>query len=419
MRRAWQAAAALAVLLVLGSGAVWWLNVRGDEPAAGAAPLADAAAVERGRYLARAANCIGCHSLPGAPEGAGGRPIETPFGTLYAPNITPDAATGIGRWSAADLRRALHNGRAPDGRLLYPAFPYPSFTQISRADSDALYVYLRSLAPARRANTPHALPFPYRTQTALALWRAWFFRPADFVPEPGRSAPWNRGRYLVEALGHCAACHSGRNVLGGVRVNARFGGGLMPDASWYAPSLTSAAEAGVAGWPRAEVVRLLKTGVAAGGTVSGPMAEVVFDSTQHLDDADLGAMAEFLATLPQHERRRDPAEAADADVLRRGGAVYREHCAACHGERGEGAAPIYPALAGNRALTLEPAVNVVQIIRRGGFAPATAGNPRPFGMPPFFQLLNDADVAAVASFVRQSWGNQASAVSELEASRVR
>jgi mono/diheme cytochrome c family protein len=413
-------AVGLGLLAVFAGAAVWWLNVRGDEEAVAASPpSADAAVVERGRDLARAANCIGCHSLPGQPEGAGGRPIETPFGTVYAPNITPDETTGIGRWSAADFRRALHNGRSRDGRLLYPAFPYPSFTQITRADGDALYAYLRSLAPAQRVNTPHALPFPYRTQAALALWRALFFRPADFAPDTTRSAAWNRGKYLVDALGHCAACHSGRNALGGIRVNAEFAGGLMPDASWYAPSLTSAAEAGVAHWPRAEVVRLLKTGVAAGAGVSGPMAEVVFDSTQHLNDADLGAMAEFLAALPQRERERDAAKPADGATLARGDRVYRDHCAACHGKRGEGAAAIYPALAGNRAVTMEPAINVVQLIRRGGFAPATAGNPRPFGMPPFFQVLNDADVAAVASYIRQSWGNRASAVSELDASRVR
>jgi mono/diheme cytochrome c family protein len=181
---------------------------------------------------------------------------------------------------------------------LYPAFPYPSFTQVSREDSDALYAYLRSVPAVEKSNAPHALRFPYSTQAALAVWRALYFRPGAFEPDAGQSTDWNRGKYLTHGLGHCAACHSDRNVFGGTRVNAEFAGGLMPDASWYAPSLASPNEAGVQRWSRDQVVRLLKDGVSAHASVSGPMAEVVFTSTQYLTDQDLDAMARYLASIP-------------------------------------------------------------------------------------------------------------------------
>jgi mono/diheme cytochrome c family protein len=415
--------AALALAAVL-AATVAWLNVRGeapldaDGPTAGAA--ADAATVERGAYLARAGNCVGCHSLPGGAPLAGGRGIETPFGTVHAPNITPDAETGLGTWTRAEFRRALRHGRSKDGRLLYPAFPYPSYTFVTDADADALFAWIRSVPAARQPNRPHALGFPYSTQAALAVWRALFFRPGTPQDDPSKAAAWNRGRYLVQALGHCAACHSGRNAWGAASATREFAGGLMPDGGWYAPSLASPAEAGVQDWPRAETVRLLGTGVSARATVAGPMAEVVHASTQHLTPADLDAMAAFLAALP-----RQPAEpasagaAASTDALTLGATVYGRVCADCHGRSGEGVAGIYPALAGNRGVTLAAPNNVVQMIRHGGFAPTTAGNPRPFGMPPFGAALDVAEIAAVATYVRQSWGNRAPPVAPLDVQRVR
>jgi mono/diheme cytochrome c family protein len=412
------------VLVLLGVIALlvaWiaWLNLRGEssEAATAEAKLADRALIERGAYLARAGNCIGCHTVRGGASFAGGRGIDTPFGVVMAPNITPDVNTGIGGWTAADFWRALHHGRSQDGRLLYPAFPYPSFTHVTRDDSDALFAYLRSVPAVEQANRPHRLRFPYGTQAALAIWRALYFRAAALPPEPHHSPGWNRGRYLVQGLGHCAACHSGRNVLGGIRNE--WAGGLMPDASWYAPSLASPSEAGVQHWSRDEVVRLLKVGVTRNASVSGPMAEVVFSSTQYLSDPDLEAMAEYLATLPLREAPGPDAQRADADLLVRGGQLYGQHCAACHGDAGRGFPGLYPALAGNRAVTLALPNNLVQMIRHGGFAPATVGNPRPFGMPPFGQALNEGEIAAVATFIRQSWGNAAGAVSPLDVLRVK
>ena len=409
------------VLPLLLAALVAWLNVRGEAPLEAGLSTTPASPelIERGAYLARAGNCLGCHTTPGGAEFAGGRGVETPFGVVVAPNITPDAKTGIGNWSAGEFWRSLHHGRSKDGRLLYPAFPYPSFTHVSREDSDALYAFLRSVPAVEQANAPHALRFPYSTQAALAVWRALYFRPGKFEPEAGRSAEWNRGKYLTEGLGHCAACHSGRNVLGGTRRNAEFAGSLMPDGTWYAPSLASPDEAGLQRWSREQVVRLLKDGVSAHASVSGPMADVVFNSTQYLSDPDLDAMARYLTSIPVRELPPAEPRRADGAVMVAGRKVYEQHCAACHGDRGQGAAGMYPALAGNRAVTLASHVNVVQGIRQGGFMPSTAGNGQPFGMPPYGQVLSNDEIAAVATFIRQSWGNAAAPVSTLDVLRAR
>jgi mono/diheme cytochrome c family protein len=396
---------------------VAWRNVRGETPLESAPAVSPTLAlVARGAYLARVGNCIGCHTATGGVDYAGGRGITTPFGTVFAPNLTPDRATGLGDWSAAEFWRAMHHGRSKDGRLLSPAFPYPDFTSITREDSDALYSYLRGLKPVSQPNRAHELRYPFGTQAALAVWRALFFEPGSFEAEPRQAAAWNRGKYLVQGLAHCAACHSERNALGGVR--AAFTEGAMPGEAWHAPSLIDPKEAGVQEWRREEIVQLLRDGTTARAVVSGPMAEVVDRSTQHLTEADLDAMAQYLASLPVRPAQRPAAEPAPVSQLARGGELYRQHCADCHGKQGQGFAGIYPALAGNRAVTLASASNLVQVIRRGGFAPSTAGHPRPFGMPPFEQLLPDEDIAAVATYVRQSWGHQASSVSALDVRRL-
>jgi mono/diheme cytochrome c family protein len=421
-RIAWLSAAiGIATLAVL-AALVAWLNVRGEAPLPpGDRPgaPADAALVQRGRYLAIAGNCIACHTARGGADYAGGRAVDTPFGTLYATNLTPDDETGIGRWTAAEFRRALRHGRSRDGRLLYPAFPYPSYTLVTSADADALYAYFRSLPPVRQPNRAHALRFPYNLQASLAVWRALYFRPDTLEPDAARSADWNRGRYLVRGLGHCEACHAGRNVLGATTGDIELGGGLIPLQNWYAPSLASSREAGVADWHTDEVIALLRTGVSPRASVMGPMAEVVFRSTQHLAPDDVRAMAVYLKDLPQADLARPAGSAPDGDTLQLGTKVYADRCASCHGDRGEGVTGLYPALAGNRAVTLPSPNNLVKAIVHGGFPPTTAGNPRPFGMPPFRQVLDDKQVAAVASYVRHAWGNGAPAVSTLEVVRAR
>lgn len=405
------------------AGLVWMYNFWGGPRVHDAAPSAPPAPeqVARGAYLARAGNCMLCHTERGGAPFAGGRPVETPFGTVYASNITPDAGTGIGQWSAAHFRRALHEGRSRDSRLLYPVFPYTHTTRITGADTDALFDYLRSLPPVQKPNRAHRLRWPFDTQAALAVWRVLYFRPEKHVEDPARTPQWNRGAYLVQGLGHCSACHSARNALGATRDVMDLSGGLIPMQNWYAPSLASATEAGVANWPLDDIVQLLSTGTSPRATVLGPMAEVVLHSTQHLEPGDLRAMAVYLKDLPPVPGDTDPRELARPApaVLARGGKLYEQHCASCHGEDGKGVRGAYPALAGNRAVTMPVTTNLVQVVLNGGYAPATRGNPRPFGMPPFATVLPDADVAAVITYIRASWGNKAAPLSELAVAQQR
>lgn len=416
------------LLLLGGLGAgVAWINVAGEAPLpADAAPAnGTAEQVARGEYLARVGNCMTCHTARGGSPWAGGRGIATPFGTVYAGNLTPDADTGLGRWSADHFWRAMHHGRSADGRLLYPAFPYPDMSRVSREDSDAIYFYLRTLPPVRQAATPHALDFPYGTQAALAVWRALFFRPGSFEPDAARSAAWNRGAYLVRGLGHCAACHGGRNPFGATPERGMsLAGGLIPMRNWYAPALTSPDQAGVADWDTAHIVALLRDGSSPRGSALGPMADVVYRSLQYLRDDDLQAIATFLKALPQQRSAAGSRKAPDPAQVEAGGKLYETHCADCHGTQGEGAksasgATMLPPLAGNRTVTMEPPANLIRVIVHGGFLPATRGNPRPFGMPPFGLVLNDSEIAALASFMRTSWGHDAGEVRPQDVSRFR
>lgn len=375
------------VLLALALGAlVWALNVRGEvdvtTPVAAAAP--SDSLIARGAYLARAGNCQTCHTAQGGQPYAGGLGIATPFGTVFTSNLTPDNKTGIGMWSSSHFWRAMHNGRSKDGRLLYPAFPYTSYTQVTRDDSDALFAYLGSLPAVVQPNQPHAVRFPYQSQAALAVWRALYFSPGVYEPDTARTAEWNRGAYLVKGLGHCAACHTARNALGASDEGLDLAGGLIPMQNWYAPSLTSPYEAGVSDWDKQHIVALLKKGVSPRASVTGPMAEVVQRSTQYLSDADLGAMAQFLKELPaSHTAPPEPASIkTQGESVERAAKLYEQHCAQCHGAKGEGIANAYPALAGNRAVTMGQASNLVQIVLNGGYAPATQGNPAPSACRP-------------------------------------
>lgn len=416
----------LLVLLALLTLAFGWLFARsegwGERAAAAGTPLPAAAAgsadpVARGAYLARVGNCMACHTDRGGAAYAGGRAIDTPFGTLYGSNLTP-ARTGLAGWSSDDFWQALHHGRSRGGRLLYPAFPYPNYTQVNRADSDALFAFLQSLPPVERANRAHDLQWPVNTQIALRAWRALYFRPGTHQDDPGQGAEWNRGAYLVRGLGHCSACHATRNVLGASDL-MDLSGGMIPMQSWYAPSLASDAEAGVAGWDLERIVQLLATGRTEQASTLGPMAEVILHSTQHVSQADLRAMAGFLKSLPPEPPTKVEPRVAAPGFKERGARLYGAHCAQCHGERGEGVPGAYPPLAGNRAVTMPVTSNLVQAVIYGGYPPSTQGNPRPFGMPPFALVLSDADVAAVLTYIRSSWGHAAGAVSELDVAQQR
>lgn len=377
--------------------------------------------VARGEYLARVGNCMLCHTERGGAPYAGGRPFDTPFGTVFSSNLTPDATTGLGNWSAAHFRRALQEGRSRDGHLLYPVFPYTHIATLTAGDADALFDYLRSLPATNHPNQQHRLRWPYSTQAALAVWRTLYFRPQRFREDPAQTPEWNRGAYLVRGLAHCGACHTARNALGGISDLADLSGGIIPMQNWYAPSLTSPTEAGVANWPLPEIEKLLATGRSAHGTAMGPMAEVVLNSLQYLEPRDIAAMAVFLKSLPPTATDTDPREVprATASLLDRGGKLYEKHCAQCHGDKGEGVADAYPPLARNRAVNLPVTANLVQTVLNGGFPPATRGNPRPFGMPPFATQMSDADVAAVLSYLRSSWGNRAAPVNEFDVAQQR
>jgi mono/diheme cytochrome c family protein len=408
----------LLALVVVAVGVVAWLNFRDEGYDGDTTRTASKESITRGEYLARIGNCEACHTRRGGAAFAGGRGIPTPFGTVYATNLTPDSATGLGRWTAAEFWRALHNGRSRSGRLLYPAFPYPHYTEMRREDSDALFDYLRSLPAVAEPNVQHALRFPYNTQAALAVWRALYFRPGAYVDAAERPPEWNRGAYLVRGLGHCGACHASRDPLGGLTDSDALGGGLIPMQGWYAPSLASRSEAGVQDWDVAQVVALLKVGTSSRGSVLGPMAEVVYRSTQYLSDGDARAIATFLKSLPDLPLPpAAPVAAPDALVIEHGRAIYVERCRDCHGDAGEGRANVYPALAGNRAVVLASPANSIRAVLNGGFPPGTAGNPRPFGMPPFAPFLSDGDVAAVVTYIRNAWGNRASSVADWQVGR--
>ena len=382
----------------------------------------DRGLVVKGEYLAKAGDCIACHTNPGGALFAGGRALATPFGTIYSSNITPDPATGIGKWSADDFYKTMQEGRFPDGGLLYPVMPYASYTKVTRADSDAIFAYLRSVPAVSLPDRPNDFEFPYNNRQLVLGWRTLYFNEGEYQPDATKSAEWNRGAYLVEGLGHCAMCHSPINALGGTPESKAFQGGLIPMQNWYAPSLTSNKEAGLGEWNIDEIVALLRTGVSHRGAVYGPMAEVTFNSLQYLSDADVRAMAIYLKSLaadsPPADTSNIPAPEGSL-LMSLGQTVYQAQCAVCHAPDGRGMPPDYPPLAGNPSIQMESAVNPIRMVLNGGFPPGTNGNPEPYGMPPFAQRLSDDEVAAVVTYIRAAWGNRGSAISATQANELR
>lgn len=411
----------LILLLVLPLAVFGWQWLSNPDSDHASLPVVDRdAQLRRGEYLARAGNCMACHTARGGAAYAGGRVMPTPFGNLVTPNITPDVATGIGRWSADDFWRAMHNGRGRNGEFLYPAFPYPNYTRVTREDSDALYAWLRTVPAIDRPNEPHALRFPYDQRFLLAFWRALYFRPGVYEADDKRPPEWNRGAYLVQGLGHCNACHAPRNLLGATRIGGEPTGGVIPMLNWYAPSLAGSLDRH---GDKAELVSLLRTGVSNRGAVYGPMAEVVRTSLQHLSDRDVDAMAVYLQSLPPPKPVSAPRESVRPElrdaVLKAGAQLYEKHCVDCHGAEGKGKPPAWPSLAGAVSLTSAEPVNALKMVLHGGFPPSTAGNPRPHGMPPYGPFFSDDEIAAVVSFVRTSWGNGGGMVSAEQVARFR
>jgi mono/diheme cytochrome c family protein len=412
------------LLAALAAGSVGMLPSLAQDKAQTKAAPAKQSLVERGKYLAQAGDCIACHTVPGAKIFSGNRAMPTPFGTLYAPNITPDRATGIGSWSADDFYKMMHTGRSPKGYLLYPAMPFASYTKVTRADSDAIFAYLRSVPAVRQPSREHELRFPYNNRALLIGWRTLYFQEGEYQPDRAKSAEWNRGAYLVQGLGHCGMCHTPINALGGSSQEKAFQGGLIPMQNWYAPSLTSNREAGLGDWEIQDIVDLLQKGVSNRATVYGPMAEVTFNSLQFMTDEDVRAMAVYLKSLPADKGpSSDPAESplrADVNqVFSEGRRIYAARCANCHGAEGKGKLPHYPPLARNQSIGMSSAVNPIRMVLNGGYPPGTRRNPMPYGMPPFAQDLNDTEIAAVVTFIRAAWGNRGAPVNAREVNELR
>jgi mono/diheme cytochrome c family protein len=366
------------------------------------------AQVERGRYLATAGDCVACHTRKGGTPYAGGRGIETPFGIIYSPNLTPDKETGIGLWTDEEFYRAMHEGIAAGGKHLYPAFPYPWFTKLTRDDVDAVHAFLESLPPVRSPKPENKLPWPLGYREVMRGWNALYFKPGTFVSNPSKSAEWNRGAYLVEGAGHCGACHTPKNMAGAADKDVRFQGSQVQD--WYAPALAGDLRTGLGPWSQDEIVAFLKTGRNARTVAYGPMAEVVADSTSKLDDADLAAIAAYLKDQPPTTPAKEP-EKPDPKVLTAGEAIYVDNCGACHRNSGEGAAGIFPSLKGNANLQAPDPSNAIRLVLEGGRAPATGQRPTQFSMPAFGWKLTDQEIASVLSYARNAWGNAATTVS--------
>jgi len=370
--------------------------------------FAQDATTERGAYLATLGNCAGCHTAPGGQPMAGGLHLASPYGTFITPNITPDPTTGIGDWSDDDFWQAMHNGKRPDGSAMYPACPYTSYTHVARDDIDAVHAYLEDLPAVEQVQPDHNLDWPYGYRSLLGLWQWRYFEAGALAPKPQQSDTWNRGRYLVEGLGHCNACHRARGRFGAALTAEDAPGALIH--GWYAPPLADPDQAGLQQWSIADAAAFLQSGKAEHAALMGPMADVVYDSLQHWTDDDALAAATYLKTIAPQEvesplRLIRLSEKGAANAMAEGRVLYREHCAECHGDDGQGDTGA-PALAGNRTVTMDDPVNVANMIRMGGFPPATTGNPQPYGMPPFHGL-SERELAALVSYIRGSWGNDA------------
>jgi mono/diheme cytochrome c family protein len=364
--------------------------------------------LKRGEYLTRAGDCVSCHTAPNGQPFAGGLYMPTPFGEISTPNITPDKTTGIGNWSDDDFYRAMHEGIGPSKEYLYPVFPFPWFTKVTRDDALAIKAYLFSLPAQNAPRQPQKLAFPFNIREGLLAWRIAFFKAATFAPDPHSSDQINRGAYLVEGLGHCGECHNRHNMFGASDWSGKLEGGEIE--GWYAPNLTAAGSDSIAAWSAEQIVSFLKTGAAPGkGVALGPMRETIDNSLRYLSDDDINAIAAYIKETTAKETATAATERLQGTTppTRAGGDVYLSACAFCHGIDGKGVAGQIPALAGSPAVTAEGPQNVIRVVLGGleatnGFAP----------MPAVGVGLTNGDIAAVVNYVRTSWGNKAQANAE-------
>jgi mono/diheme cytochrome c family protein len=416
----------VAVLSLISVGSWAWLKahpVAIVEPPPGVVGLLsatipdgpDAEQIRRGRYLAIASDCVSCHTRVGGKWFAGGLGLQTPFGTIYSPNLTPDRATGLGAWTSEEFYRALHEGKGVGGKRLYPAMPYPHLTVLTRADSEAIFAFLKTLPPESYTEPANRLPFPLNIRLMMIGWNAINFAPHDFATDPAKSDAWNRGAYLVQGPGHCGACHTQKNMLGAERSAQRLQGGTIEN--WFAPDLTGNARTGLGRWSATEIAEYLHTGRNAHANAVGLMAEVVTYSTSLLTDDDRMAIASYLKSLPASADA--PSPAPEAAAMTAGGAIFADACTACHLEEGRGQPRMFPPLRGSAVAQQRDPTGVIRLILGGGRTAPTLAAPGFQTMPSFAWKLDDQQVADVATYVRSSWGNRAPPVSAQQVAKLR
>ena len=366
--------------------------------------------IERGRYLAVLGDCAGCHSAPGGAPFAGGVALQTPFGTLVAPNITSDPDTGIGNMTNDEFLAILHEGRGHNGKRLYPAMPYPAYTKMTDDDVLAMRAYFATVAPVNNRVVSNQLPFPLNIRFAMVFWNALNFAPGRYQPDPQKSAAWNCGAYIVEGPAHCGTCHTPKTLLGGDKNAAALTGATLQ--GWFAPDITSDPRKGIGGWSRDDLVQYLKTGANKWTLASGPMAEAVSHSTSRMSDEDILAIATYLKNSGEAgtSARPEPVAAND-NAMRAGAAIYKDSCAACHKDSGEGEVNLFPRLAGSALVQSDDPTTLARVVLHGTRAVSTSGAPTAPAMPAFDWRLGDAQVAAVLTYIRNNWGNAAGSVS--------
>ena len=373
--------------------------------------------IERGRYLAVLSDCASCHTVPGSNQPfAGGRAIETPFGNIVAPNITPDPETGIGSWSDEQFDAAVRKGVARNGSHLYPAMPYNAYTKMSRDDVLAIRAYLNTLVPVRNAVEANTLPFPFGIRAAMRVWNALYFNEGDYQPNPNQSAEWNRGAFLVDGPGHCGACHTPKTALGGDKTSQYLEGAYLQ--GWSAPDITNDSRLGLGAWSKEDLVAYLKSGHNRVTAATGPMGEVVTLSAAFTTDPDLNAIATYLKSLPG-KTAAPAALAANDPAMTAGAAIYRDQCSACHGLDGKGIAELFPSVADSSMVKSGDPTTSIRIVLRGARSVGTTAQPTAPGMPAYGKQLDDDEVAAVLTYMRNTWGGAAAAVTSGQVSDVR
>jgi mono/diheme cytochrome c family protein len=373
--------------------------------------------VARGKALTDAADCASCHTADPAKPFAGGKRIDTPFGGIYSPDLTPDRDTGLGAWSDEEFYRALHDGVARDGSRYYPAFPYPNFTKITGEDVLAIRAYLATLTPFRNLRQPPQLRWPLNYRVVMHGWNFLFFRPGAFAANPQKSDEWNRGAYLAEGLGHCGLCHTPKTILGGDKTGERLQGYALQ--GWFAADITNDARRGLGGWSVDDVANYLKIGHSRTSMGAGLMAETIGQSTSHMNDADLKAIATYLKDQPGGGNDQADPPAPDQSAMKIGAKIYADECSGCHAADGKGSAGLFPPLGSSALVQQTDPTSLMHIVLRGARSVATDGAPTAPAMPQFAWLLKDDEVAAVLTYIRNNWGNAAPAVSTGEVGKAR